>query len=330
MQCNNDQSGCMMRMWTCLQGRTHVMRSSAWAAIAIATLAVRDEDATLGASVASMESPGWRTEEASTTGRWYIWPSTLAATSLRGELCSVATMYQLGGFYETISANDLRGFLRCLEIAVVVVSASAIFKSLSQYATNMCAITWRYRLVSVLHRTYFRNAGSVLNGGSDLCSPIDNVDQRIAADSKFFTEKLALLISKLIVVPAVVIYYTVYLAYSFGVFVPLCCFAFCIVGCLCTQWLISKLSGATRKVDVLEGDFRFLHSLYRIHTEDVLMTRGQLSEEIRAGSLLRRLFSLENCRVKWKLALDLVTNMFQYSGATSKQIQLYLSIDIDN
>ena len=211
-------------------------------------------------------------------------PTALLICSLTYELVSTQSMSILSGLYRAVSANDVNLFQKTLQEAILIVLGLALLKAISNYLYDLCAIKWRTYIVERIHQRYAQYAVNLQNGTA--CN-ISTKDQRITQDVDRLTMKAAKLCSEVVVLPAVIAYYTCYLLVLFGWFTPASCFLYFLFGsCLCYFFAV-RLVDVVCAQEQLEGEFRHRHAQAQQHAEEVYLLRGEAEEVRRMHSLNR-------------------------------------------
>ncbi|XP_071463775.1 lysosomal cobalamin transporter ABCD4 isoform X2 [Marmota flaviventris] len=119
-------------------------------------------------------------------------------------------IYQVGlipsQYFGVLGNKDLDGFKALTFLALVLIVLNSTLKSFDQFTCNLLYVSWRKDLTEHLHRLYFR--ARVYYTLNVLRDDIDNPDQRISQDVERFCRQLSSMVSKLIISPFTLIYYT--------------------------------------------------------------------------------------------------------------------------
>ena len=230
-------------------------------------------------------------------------------------------MFLMANFYQSISSGDYKSFQICLFKAICIVTIASLIKSCNQFTVDCCRVQWRFNLVSFIHSKYIRSnslpnweLSDTPNFAIGTSNP-DNCDQRITQDAAMFTEKLAFLLSKTLAAPGIIIFYTIYLAVEFGTIVPVVCYIYFILATVVTSPLVRSLSVLVSNQDKIEGDFRYLHSKYRMNLEPINLWGGHSDEMRGLNKAFMKAIRNSVLLLKKKFLLAMVTNWFSYAGA---------------
>ncbi|XP_072786352.1 lysosomal cobalamin transporter ABCD4 isoform X5 [Taeniopygia guttata] len=141
------------------------------------------------------------------------WPSPSALmflTLLGVALLEQLVIYQVGvipsQYYEVLGKKDFSGFKTLTAVAVTLIIVNSTLKSFDQFICNMMYVNWRKSLTEYLHSCYFQ--GQVYYNLLVLREDIDNPDQRISQDVERFCRQLSSMVSKLVISPFTLAYYT--------------------------------------------------------------------------------------------------------------------------
>ena len=147
-----------------------------------------------------------------------------------GTECTASLIMRTNGdFYRSITSHDKTLFCSNLLLALSVVVLVAIQKACKLVCKEMLALHWRNHLVKVQTDNYFSRESYYFG-----LKCIDTQDQRISQDTDRLASALSELYCGSIVLPGVVIYYTVCLVYLFNWIIPVACFVFFLVGSFLT------------------------------------------------------------------------------------------------
>lgn len=244
-------------------------------------------------------------------GKWKV-PAALLLFSLLYELFSTQSMGILSGLYRAVSDKDLRLFETTLQKALFIVFVLAFLKAISNYCNDLCAIRWRAYLVDHIHGKYAQYSARVQNGTS---KDIDTKDQRVTQDIDRLTTKAAKLVADVIVLPAVVVYYTCYLLVLFGWLAPASCFLYFLIGSVVCYFIAIRLVDVVCVQEQLEGEFRQSHCLAQQHEEEVYLLRGEAEETRRMQLSFKLLLENSYTLVTRRFWVNVCTHWFAYAGA---------------
>lgn len=162
----------------------------------------------------------------------------------------------------------------------------ALSLTTSQWLGSICALYWQRSLVDQFHRVYFKS--KVLYAASKMVPELDNVDQRIADDSRNFTQGLSTFmfggnnlgvtegqgVLQAALVAIVLFVFCLRTSWFPAVWVV----AIGVVSCVVLPRLSRPVPPATFAWRIKEGDLRFAHSRQREYCEAVAFYRGQQEE----------------------------------------------------
>ncbi|CAJ0950786.1 unnamed protein product [Ranitomeya imitator] len=211
--------------------------------------------------------PGWTSENT-------LMLLTLLVVALTGQL----VVYQVGilpsQFYGVLSDRDLGGFRQLVVLAVLLILAISVLRSVEQYVGKLVYVSCRQVLTGHLHRLYFTK--QVYYTLSVDRPQLDNPDQRMTQDVERLCRELGTVASKLLITPFTLVYYSYQCAVSTGWMGPLSIIGYFVVGSLLNRLLMGPIIPKLVQQEKLEGDFR--------NPMFTLVTRG-----------LRDRWSLESC-----------------------------------
>ncbi|XP_064882246.1 ATP-binding cassette sub-family D member 4 isoform X8 [Oncorhynchus nerka] len=126
-------------------------------------------------------------------------------------------IYQVGvipsQFYEALSDKDYGVFKNLAGLAFLLILLNSTLKSVDQYICSLMSVSWRKSLTESLHRAYFQ--GNVYYTLNVLREDIDNPDQRISQDTERLCKQMSTMVSRLIISPFTLVYYTYQCFYRF-------------------------------------------------------------------------------------------------------------------
>lgn len=237
------------------------------------------------------------------------------ATLVAFECCSLLIMQVIGEFYSTISDHDVKAFYMCIWKAVAVVCVTALIKTGRAILEEVCALGLRERITVYLHHIY---CDSLIQ----ISSAIENVDQRICQDVDLYSKKMIQLYGQLFCLPFVIIYYSWILAYSFGLFLPVACYIYFILGYSLSYLLMRRVVPLVFQHEKLEGDLRYFHVGVRNFADSIFLLQGQRTERIQLNKKLSEVLRNQRDTVVKHVPLFLATNIFDYFGSICKSFVL--------
>lgn len=184
-----------------------------------------------------------------------------------GTECTASLIMSTNGeFYRSIVSYDKKLFLSNLTLALIVVLFVAIQKSCKMVFKEMVALQWRKYLVKIEMENYF-NSKSYYYAKK----LISTQDQRISQDTDRLTAALSELYAGSIVLPGVIVYYTIRLMYMFNWVVPLACFIFFLVGSSINWWCVHRVVPYVVKQEKYEGLFRYNLFWIQKHSDSIIL-----------------------------------------------------------
>ncbi|XP_077123521.1 lysosomal cobalamin transporter ABCD4 isoform X2 [Ranitomeya variabilis] len=251
--------------------------------------------------------PGWTSENT-------LMLLTLLVVALTGQL----VVYQVGilpsQFYGVLSDRDLGGFRQLVVLALLLIMAISVLRSVEQYVGKLVYVSCRQVLTGHLHRLYFTK--QVYYTLSVDRPQLDNPDQRMTQDVERLCRELGTVASKLLITPFTLVYYSYQCAVSTGWMGPLSIIGYFVVGSLLNRLLMGPIIPKLVQQEKLEGDFRFKHVEIRVNAEAAAFARAGSVEHTRTSKRLQQLISAQKELMTQELWLSLGTNTFDYLGGS--------------
>ncbi|XP_048654944.1 lysosomal cobalamin transporter ABCD4 isoform X4 [Marmota marmota marmota] len=218
------------------------------------------------------------------------------------------------------SSQNVLMFLTLLFVALM----EQLLKSFDQFTCNLLYVSWRKDLTEHLHRLYFR--ARVYYTLNVLRDDIDNPDQRISQDVERFCRQLSSMVSKLIISPFTLIYYTYQCFQSTGWLGPVSIFGYFILGTMVNKTLMGPIVAKLVQQEKLEGDFRFKHMQIRVNAEPAAFYRAGHVEHMRTDRRLQRLLQTQRELMSKELWLYIGINTFDYLGSILSYVVIAIPI----
>lgn len=117
-------------------------------------------------------------------------------------------------------------------------------------------ICWRKRLCQKLHGLYFVDNRYYEINVLHKTDLVDNPDQRITQDVDKMSEQLSEILPDLIMAPFVILFYSYQSFMNAGLYGPLGCFLFFLVGTIINKILMSPIVNLVYLQEKFEGIFR--------------------------------------------------------------------------
>ncbi|KAI6055480.1 lysosomal cobalamin transporter ABCD4 isoform X1 [Marmota monax] len=237
-------------------------------------------------------------------------------------------IYQVGlipsQYFGVLGNKDLDGFKALTFLALVLIVLNSTLKSFDQFTCNLLYVSWRKDLTEHLHRLYFR--ARVYYTLNVLRDDIDNPDQRISQDVERFCRQLSSMVSKLIISPFTLIYYTYQCFQSTGWLGPVSIFGYFILGTMVNKTLMGPIVAKLVQQEKLEGDFRFKHMQIRVNAEPAAFYRAGHVEHMRTDRRLQRLLQTQRELMSKELWLYIGINTFDYLGSILSYVVIAIPI----
>jgi ATP-binding cassette, subfamily D (ALD), member 4 len=156
---------------------------------------------------------------------------------------------------------------------------------------------------------------------------IDNPDQRIAQDADSLCRTLSGIIPLLLISPFTIAYYTYRTWQITGYYGPLGILIYFLVWTCLNKIFISAVSRTIFRQNILEGNFRFLHTQVRSYHETIAFYHGGSFEHKRFDNYFVRSLAPILYRRTWQeFILGLSTNLFDYVGSILSYVLLVFAI----
>eukprot|EP01031_Cornospumella_fuschlensis_P026253 gene26253-31713_t len=213
-------------------------------------------------------------------------------------------MYLLPEFYVAITDDNKTAFWRLVCVAIIMITAVSVLYSLKTFLSGICQVNWRVSMIKYVH-------GNIRNVYD---KQVSSTDQRVTQDIDAFCEKLADLLEKLVVSPFMLLFYSIYLAITFGVLAVIACLFYFAVGSSLSSLFTDTITDLVYKQSQFEGEFRLHHSHYMLHQSVIRLLLGGTTEVTKLNSIFTSLIENKVSLVRTTLNLNLVTNWFAHAG----------------
>ncbi|CAF1507052.1 unnamed protein product [Adineta steineri] len=155
----------------------------------------------------------------------------------------------------------------------------------------------------------------------------DNPDQRITQDADSLCRSLSAIISLIVISPFTIGYYTYQTWKVTGYYGPLGILIYFIIWAGINKIFISSVSRTIFKQNILEGNFRFLHTQIRTYNESIAFYNGGSFEHTHFDSYLVKILSpILYRRAIQQFFLSFSTNSYDYIGSIIKYLLMALAI----
>ncbi|CAF1502960.1 unnamed protein product [Adineta steineri] len=156
---------------------------------------------------------------------------------------------------------------------------------------------------------------------------IDNPDQRITQDADSLCRSLSAIVSLIVISPFTIGYYTYHTWKVTGYYGPLGILIYFIIWAGINKIFISSVSRTIFKQNILEGNFRFLHTQIRTYNESIAFYNGGSFEHTHFDSYLVKILSpILYRRAIQQFFLSFSTNSYDYIGSIIKYLLMALAI----
>ena len=246
-----------------------------------------------------------------------------------GTECTASLIMRTNGdFYRSITSHDKTLFCSNLLLALSVVVLVAIQKACKLVCKEMLALHWRNHLVKVQTDNYFSRESYYFG-----LNCIDTQDQRISQDTDRLASALSELYCGSIVLPGVVIYYTVCLVYLFNWIIPVACFVFFLVGSFLNYLCVKRVVPYVAQQEKYEGLFRFSLFWIQKYAETIVLTnkpknhkKGTIDDKVRVLESFENVIKNRKRIVCKHLPMYLSSQLFDYLGTIVSYAALGLFI----
>lgn len=238
------------------------------------------------------------------------------------EVISIQVMGLISSFYYAISSGDIQSFYQCLKVSAVVVMGISVSVTAKKIAIDACALQWREDIVLWMHSEYFSRFFAYDMLRSFGSKAIDNPDQRIQQDADKYALQLAQILSSLLPIPGVIIYYSFSLWKHFGWLVPMACYLFFALSASIVSIFAKKLIPIVCCQDQLEGEFRYRHSRFSANIESVTLMRGESAEMSKINSCFENVCHNMRYMIIKRIPLYFWVTWFSYTGSIGEWLSL--------
>ena len=153
---------------------------------------------------------------------------------------------------------------------------------------------------------------------------MDNVDQRVTADTDKLLLTTAQIYPTLILSPFTIAYYTYKCYNATGFMGPLVIFGVFVVGTVCNKFLMGPVVSKTVKQEAAEGDFRYFHMKVRSCSQSIAFYDGGPFELRTGNQSITALVKVQASLFLRQFVVKCFTSFYDYMGA----IQSYLVIAV--
>lgn len=255
-------------------------------------------------------------KSATSDSAWVL--ATLVVAAAAVEVISVQVMSVLTGMYKAVSTDDDRMFYNTLAFGFLLVVAISATKSLANFAMELLALRWRQALTNVVHRSIYIRHSTAADYNITHLKEMEPLDQRITQDIDRLTVTATKLLADTVVLPAIIVYYSTYLAMTVGWFVVIVCVLYFLFGSGVSYFLTRGLQAVVYNQEALEGLFRSGHCRYQMNRKEIQLLRGEQTEQLKLCTTFERLVGNTMVLLRQRLSLNTFSNLFAYTGSIRK------------
>ena len=248
----------------------------------------------------------------------WMYPVLLISSTILYEFTSFATMMIIADFYRSITSRDVNLFVYILQKSCIIVIAVSISKSSQQYFSDICSLLWREKIVDFIHYHYFSCIALNLNMKNIQKLRETNPEQRVSQDVDKLTLEFSRVFDKFLVTPVLIAFYTYYLWELLGLWAPLSCYAYFIIGALGSSLLARRMITPMMQQEKYEGEFRLHHSNLSRYLIDINLLGGILREKDILKVSFLRIVTNTKALLRLRLFVNLFLNVHSYAGSIGK------------
>nr|CAB3219638.1 ATP-binding cassette sub-family D member 4 [Phallusia mammillata] len=231
-------------------------------------------------------------------------------------------------YFEVLGAKDSSGFKDLAIYSIALIVLNAVMKSMLQYVSRVLYLTWRKRLCTKIHSHYFVDMNFYKINVLD--TSLDNIDQRITQDVDRFTREWSLLISKLVVTPFTIVYYSYQCFASTSWIGPVSIYIYFIVGTIINRLIMAPIVKLHVEQEVLEGNFRYQHLKVRTQCESMAFYHAGQTEHYKSETRLNQVLKKQMSLFNWSFWLSSSVNIFDYVGGILSYLVIAIPIFAGN
>ncbi|XP_075591521.1 lysosomal cobalamin transporter ABCD4-like [Dermatophagoides farinae] len=235
-------------------------------------------------------------------------------------------------FYYVLLLKDILKFYWQLFITMILVLFMSLIKSFRTYVSTVIEIEFREHLTKYLCDEYFENFNYYFTNNNDnqpqqqQCqngrqslliekNGLDNVDQRLCQDLYKLCSECTIFISKSVILPFIVGYYSYKVSITVGPFGVFICLAIFLLSTFVNRFLLNSIVKWTYLKEKHEGIYRSEHNHIRNHCEHIAFTNVEQRMKRNLFLELRNLLSIHENLALQQFYLNFLTTIFDYSGS---------------
>eukprot|EP01033_Poteriospumella_lacustris_P005194 gene5194-3710_t len=250
------------------------------------------------------------------------------------EVVSALLMFVYSGIYAAIADKSSERFVRVICLSLLLAALQALAEATKIYCRDFLALTWRRELTRELEGAVKKTLHLAGRQPTRLLPPaaslraqdlsaglaahlgdVPNLDQRIAQDVAELCDAAAKIVAAVVVLPAVVLFYTCYLSASIGPLSPFLCFLYFLLSIAVSYPIAQRVSPVVYSQGRLEGDFRLQWTRVLAQWPAIVLWQGGASEVHASAALFQQLWSNQRVLLGRQWQLNTATQGFQYAGS---------------
>lgn len=248
----------------------------------------------------------------------------LIVLSVIYEYHSLHIGFSTGEVSRCMVLRDGKALARVLGKMLFLALRSALLISAKGYVAETLARRMREALTWSMTEQYF---------GGDAYYPlsrsIDNPDQRITLDVQELSSLLVATLDRYALNPALLLYYSWQVIRTVGWKAMLGLYTFFAAGILLQRLLMPLLVRQAKKMDRLEGDYRYAHAKLRNDAEPLSLHQASGPFQKEVTYYFERLLDQYPMLLGLRFLVNLVGNCFAYAGGVANYVILYFCVDLN-
>ncbi|PVU97447.1 hypothetical protein BB561_000551 [Smittium simulii] len=222
---------------------------------------------------------------------WYYNIKTLCILLFLGNVAYQFAAYFSGllssEFYLVLLSADKSGYFKLLIKSVFIVLICAFLLALNNFLSGSIQAKARTILTMYTQENYIKK--NVLNT-LNFQKKIDNPDQRITQDIDKLSASFMNVITKTIISPAVIIYYSIRTWLITGYYGPLSIYLYFIIGSVFSILLVPIVASKIYNLEKAEGFFRNQHVKIRDSAEEISFMGGEDNANKEVNKYMKALY----------------------------------------
>lgn len=248
----------------------------------------------------------------------------LLLLSIVYEYHSLHMGFSSGEVFRCMVLRDGPALARVLGKMLFLALRSALLITAKSYIAETLTRRMREVLTWNLTEQYFCGAAYY-----QLSRLIDNPDQRITLDVQELSSLMVSTLDKYALNPALLLYYSWQVVQKVGWKAMLSLYAFFAAGILVQRLLMPLLVRQAKRIDRLEGDYRYAHATLRNDAEPIALHQASGPFQREIVYYFERLLDQYPMLLGLRFLVNLVGNGFAYAGAVANYVILYFCVDLE-